>query len=49
MRYPHVLGGHLVEAVSQLGHKSVVPPGQQTADLLGDPPIIQQALSGGGR
>lgn len=44
-----MFGGHLIEAVSQLGHESVVAAGQQTVDLLCDPPIIQQALGGGGR
>lgn len=44
-----MFGGHLIEAVSQLRHESVVTVGQQTVDLLCDPPIIQQALSGGGR
>lgn len=45
----YVLGGDLVKAVDQLGDKVVVPAGQETVDLLGDPPIVQQALSGGGR
>lgn len=48
-KYAHVLGGDLVKAVHQLGNKVVIPAGQKTVDLLSDPPIIQQALSGGGR
>lgn len=48
-RYAHVLGGDLVKAVDQLGDKVVIPAGQETVDLLCDPPIVQQALSGGGR
>lgn len=44
-----MLGGDLVKAVDQLGDKVVIPAGQETVDLLGDPPIVQQALSGGGR
>lgn len=44
-----MLCGYLVEAVSQLGHQVLIPAGQQTVDLLRDPPIVQQTLSGGGR
>lgn len=47
--YPHVLGGDLVEALGQLGDKVVIPAGQETVDLLSNPPIVQQALGGGGR
>lgn len=49
VKYPHVLGGNLVKAVDQLGDEVVVPAGQETVDLFGDPPIVQQTLSGGGR
>lgn len=44
-----MLGGDLVKAVDQLGDKVVVPAAQERDDLLVDPPIVQQALSGGGR
>lgn len=44
-----MLCGDLVKAVDQLGDKVVIPTGQETVDLLSNPPIVQQALSGGGR
>lgn len=45
----HVFRGDLVEALRQLSHQSLIPAHQQGADLLGDPSIVEQTLSGGGR
>ena len=47
--YLHVLGGDLCKAVGQLGDQRLVTAGQQATHLLSNPPIVQQALGGGGR
>lgn len=44
----HVFRGDLVEALGQLSHQSLISAHQQGADLFGDPPIVEQTLSGGG-
>lgn len=45
----YVVRGDLVEAVRELGHQVLIPTGQETVDLFCNPPIVQQALGGGGR
>lgn len=41
--------GDLVKAMGQLSHQILVSTHQQAADLVGDPSIVEQALSSGGR
>lgn len=47
--YLHVFSGDLVKALCQLSHQILIPTPQQAADLFGDPSIVEQTLSGGGR
>lgn len=47
--YLHVFCGDLVKALCQLRDQILVLTDQEAADLFGDPSIVEQALSGGGR
>lgn len=45
----YVLCRDLVEPLGQLGGQILISTAQQTSNLLCNPPIVQEALSGGGR
>lgn len=47
--YLHVFSGNLVEALSQLSHQILISTHQQTANLFGDPSIVEETLRSGGR
>lgn len=44
-----MLGGDLVEALSQLSHQILISTHQQVANLFGDPSIVEETLGSGGR
>lgn len=44
-----MFSGDLVKAMYQLSHQILIPTHQHTANLFGDPSIVEQTLSSSGR